>query len=58
MRLPPGTDRVSARVQLTVQAEFAGWELAALKLFHDGSRKVVLRRRLTRHHADLPRLSV
>lgn len=58
LRLPPGTDRVSARVQLTIQAEFAGWELATLKLFHDGSRKVMLRRRLSRHHADLPGLSV
>lgn len=45
LRLPPGTDRVSAAVQLALQAEFGGWELARVRLYSDGTRKVVLRRR-------------
>jgi len=56
LRLPPGTDRVSAQVQLSVQAEFGGWELDKLRLFHDGTRQVTLRRRRTA--SPLPRLSV
>jgi len=44
LRLPPGTDRVSAQVQLTVRAEFTGWELARLRLLRDGTRQVTLRR--------------
>jgi len=45
LRLPPGTDRVTATVQLSLQAEFAGWELARVRLYADGTRKVILRRR-------------
>ena len=37
-------DRLTATAQLTVQAEFAGWELARVLLFPDGTRKVTLRR--------------
>jgi hypothetical protein len=33
---------------LTDAAEYAGWELARLRLFADGSRKVTLRRRIIR----------
>jgi hypothetical protein len=55
LRLPPGTDRVSAEVQLAVQAEFSGWELATLRLFPDGTRQVTLRR--PRSSAGLPQLS-
>ena len=47
LRLPPGTDRVTATVQLSLQAEFGGWELARVRLYADGTRKVVLRRRRT-----------
>jgi hypothetical protein len=56
LRIPPGTDRVSAQVQLAIAAEFSGWELARLRLYRDGSRQVTLRRRRT--HAELPNLSV
>ena len=56
LRIPPGTDRVSAQVQLAIAAEFSGWELARLKLYRDGSRQVTLRRRRTRE--ELPGLSV
>lgn len=55
MRLPPNVDRTSAQAQLAIQAEYAGWELARVRLYRDGTRKVVLRRRLS---ADaLPGLS-
>lgn len=46
MRLPSNVDRVNATAQLTIQAEYGGWELARVRLFRDGTRKVVLRRRL------------
>jgi len=56
LRLPPGTDRVSAQVQLAIQAEFGGWELSRLRLYRDGTRQVTLRRRRTA--TKLPQLSV
>jgi hypothetical protein len=47
LRLPPNVDRLAATAQLAIQAEFAGWELARVQLFRDGTRKVLLRRRLS-----------
>jgi Family of unknown function (DUF5703) len=47
LRLPPHVDRVTAAVQLTIAAEYSGWELARVRLFRDGTRKVELRRRRT-----------
>lgn len=46
LRLPPNVDRVTAAAQLTIQAEYSGWELARVRLFRDGTRQVVLRRRV------------
>jgi hypothetical protein len=46
LRLPPNVDRISAMAQLAIQAEFAGWELARVRLFRDGTRQVMLRRRI------------
>jgi len=46
--LPRGTSRGAARRMLTDHAEYGHWELARLRLFADGSRKVVLRRRVIR----------
>jgi hypothetical protein len=37
---------VTATAQLAIQAEFSGWELARVRLYRDGTRQVVLRRRL------------
>ena len=54
VRIPPGTDRVTTAVQLTLQAEFGGWELAKLQLHADGTRKVWLRRRRGRHQLPGP----
>jgi hypothetical protein len=47
MRLPADVDRLTATAQLAIQAEFAGWELARVQLFRDGTRKVLLRRRVS-----------
>jgi hypothetical protein len=55
LRLPPNVDRMTAAVQLTVAAEYSGWELAQVRLFRDGTRQVLLRR--TRSEAGLPALS-
>ncbi len=55
LRLPPGTDRVSAQVQLAIHAEFGGWELSRLLMFRDGTRQVTLRRR--RGSGHLPPLT-
>ena len=44
LRLPPNVDRLTATAQLAIQAEFAGWELARVRLFPDGTRRVLLRR--------------
>jgi hypothetical protein len=56
LRIPPGEDRATTQARLAVQAEFSGWELAHLRLYSDGSRKVLLRRRRT--HPLQPGLSV
>lgn len=46
--LPRGTSRGAARRLLTEHAEYGHWELARLRLHADGSRRVVLRRRVIR----------
>lgn len=48
LRLPPEVTRVSATMRLAIQAEFGGWELRRTRLYPDGSRKVLLRRKRTR----------
>ena len=55
LRLPPNVDRTTAAVQLAVAAEYSGWELARVKLFRDGTRQVLLRRR--RSNLTQPALS-
>ncbi|HEX5542649.1 MAG TPA: DUF5703 family protein [Micromonospora sp.] len=55
LRLPPNVDRATAAAQLTIQAEFSGWELARVQLFRDGTRQVMLRRRVA--NAAQPGLS-
>jgi len=46
--LPRTLSRSAVRRLLTDHAEYGGWELARLRLFADGSRKVELRRRIIR----------
>ena len=48
LRLPRGTSRSAARQLLAEHAEYGHWELARLRLFPDGTRAVVLRRRIMR----------
>ncbi|EHR51172.1 hypothetical protein SacmaDRAFT_2934 [Saccharomonospora marina XMU15] len=56
VQLPPGVSRVSAAVQLSIQAEFSGWELSNVRLYSDGTRRVWLRRRRSMAAAGLPGL--
>jgi hypothetical protein len=48
LSMPRGTSRGTARRLLTQAAEYHGWELDRLRLFPDGTRHVVLRRRILR----------
>ena len=45
LRLPPDVTRVSASIRLSIEAEYRGWELTRVRLYTDGSRRVLLRRR-------------
>ena len=47
-RLPSTISRSAVRRLLTERAEYGGWELARLRLYADGSRRVELRRRIIR----------
>jgi hypothetical protein len=46
LRLPSNVDRLTAAAQLAIQAEFSGWELAKVELYRDGTRRVMLRRKV------------
>jgi hypothetical protein len=46
--LPRDTSRSAARRLLTEHAEYGRWELARLRRFPDGSRKITLRRKILR----------
>ncbi|MEV6597494.1 DUF5703 family protein [Actinoplanes sp. NPDC051346] len=46
LRLPSNVDRLAATAQLAITAEFSGWELARVQLFRDGTRQVMLRRKV------------
>ena len=52
LHLPPGVSRRAAAIQLSIHAEFAGWELRTVRLYADGTRRVWLRRKKTA--ASLP----
>lgn len=61
LRLPPEVTRLSASVRLSIEAEYRGWELTRVRLYADGSRRVLLRRKKFRltapdspRHADQP----
>jgi hypothetical protein len=45
LRIGPDVSRLDAAVQLSVRAEFGGWELARVQRYEDGTRRVQLRRR-------------
>ncbi|SLG69858.1 DUF5703 family protein [Mycobacteroides abscessus] len=48
LRLPPEITRITASLRLSIQAEFGGWELTRVRLYTDGSRRVLLRRKKLR----------
>jgi hypothetical protein len=59
MRLPPEVTRLSASTRLSIEAEYRGWELTRVRLYTDGSRRVLLRRkksRLNNQRPDQPEL--
>ncbi|GAB2538810.1 DUF5703 family protein [Nocardia heshunensis] len=47
LRLPPGINRVTTAMRLSIHAEYGGWELSRVRAYTDGSRRVLLRRRKT-----------
>lgn len=47
LRLPPDLTRISASIRLSIEAEYRGWELTRVRLYNDGSRRVLLRRKKT-----------
>lgn len=53
MTLPRATSRGEVRRLLTEQAEYGKWELARLRLYVGGHRKVWLRRRIIRVRSTL-----
>ncbi|MEI2719959.1 MAG: DUF5703 family protein [Gemmatimonadales bacterium] len=60
LRLPPDVTRITASTRLSIEAEYRGWELTRVRLYTDGTRRVLLRRkkiRVENLHADqLPEL--
>jgi hypothetical protein len=60
LRLPPDVTRLTASTRLSIEAEYRGWELTKVRLYTDGTRRVLLRRKKSRVHnpysGDLPEL--
>jgi len=48
LRLPPEVTRISASTRLSIEAEYRGWELTRVRLYTDGSRRILLRRKKSR----------
>ena len=48
LQLPAAVSRADVRAMLAEQAEYGRWELARVRLFRGGARKVWLRRRIIR----------
>jgi hypothetical protein len=46
--LPRTLPRATVRRLLTDHAEYGGWELDRLRMFPDGTRRVILRRKIIR----------
>lgn len=51
--VPRTTKRSALRQMLAAEAEYGGWELDRLRLFTDGTRRVVLRRRIIRARSTM-----
>jgi Family of unknown function (DUF5703) len=57
LTLPRGTSRTGAQRLLSEAAERGHWELDRLRLLPDGTRRVVLRRRILRVRSTLGQLA-
>jgi hypothetical protein len=57
LRIPADVTRTNAAAQLSLHAEFGGWELARVQRYVDGTRRVVLRRKRRPTAVPLPGLS-
>jgi uncharacterized protein DUF5703 len=57
LRIPADVPRMNAAAQLSLHAEFGGWELARVQRYVDGTRQVTLRRKRRRTSVPLPGLS-
>ena len=53
LRIPAGTSRSAAAQLMSMQSDTGGWELARLQVHADGTRKVIMRRRM--RLSSLPR---
>jgi len=58
LRIPADVGRTSAAAQLSLHAEYGGWELARVVGYLDGTRRVWLRRRRRSGALPLPVLPV
>ena len=50
LRLPRELTRLNASTRLSIEAQYRGWELTRVRLYTDGSRRILLRRK--KSHAD------
>ena len=57
LRIPADVTRLNAAAQLSLHAEFGGWELARVARYEDGTRLATLRRRRRPGPLPLPKLS-
>ena len=58
LRIPADAGRMSVAAQLSLHAEFGGWELARVVGYLDGTRRVTLRRKRKPGSLPLPVLPV
>jgi hypothetical protein len=54
LRLPPDLTRINASTRLSIEAEYRGWELTRVRLYTDGSRRVLLRRKKSAIRGPVP----
>ena len=58
LRIPADVGRLTAAAQLSLHAEYGGWELARVVRYMDGTRRVTLRRKRKSCPLPLPVLSL
>jgi hypothetical protein len=58
LRIPAEVGRLTAAAQMSLHAEYGGWELARVVRYMDGTRRVTLRRKRKPGSLPLPVLSL